>query len=304
MMMFKLFILFFFFNCFFVSVLQLSSFHMANIRIGTLNLNGARDDVKRASLFKLIEFKHIDVMLIQETHSTEDNKIAWEKEWNAEIILSHNTSNSGGVGILFSRHFMPQSCEFEEIVKGRLLKVRVCYENVMMVFIVVYAPTVGLERVCFLNKLADVMKDCDIEEHLFLGGDFNCTVNDRLDRNHQEPHPASRRRLSSLVETYELCDVWRRLHQKQKQYTWVHTRDNFLSLARLDRFYCFKHHFSVFSNCCISPVGFSDHSLVHCSVFIKCVKPQSAYWHFNTALLSDKAFLGAFKYFLEYSWAC
>lgn len=151
---------------------------------------------------------------------------------------------------------MPQSCEVEEVVKGRLLKVRVFCENVMLVFIVVYAPTVGLERVCFLDIVADVIKDCDSDEYLFLGGDFNCTVNDRLDRNHQEPHPASRSRPSSLIETYELCDVWRRFHQKQRQYIWVHNRDNLLSMARLDRFYCFKHEFSVFNDCFISPVRF------------------------------------------------
>lgn len=91
--------------------------------------------------------------------------------------------------------------------------------------------------------------------------------------------------------------MWRRFHQKQRQYTWVHNRDNLLSMASLDCLYCFKHHFSVFNDCFLSPVGFSDHSLVYCSVFIKCVKPHSAYWHFNTALLVDTKFRDAFKFF-------
>lgn len=68
------------FFIFLISVLLLGFFPMASIRIGTLNLNGAREHAKRASLFKLIELKHLDVMLIQETHSTDDNTVAWKRE--------------------------------------------------------------------------------------------------------------------------------------------------------------------------------------------------------------------------------
>lgn len=131
---------------------------------------------------------------------------------------------------------------------------------------------------------------------LFLCGDFNCTEN-VLDRNHQEPHAASWACLIKLVETYELCDIWRLFYKRQRQYTWVHTKDSRLSLARLDWFYCFKHPANVLNGCSIVPVGISDHSLVQCSVFIKDVKCSSAYWHFNVALLSHNAFTNAFKFF-------
>ncbi len=100
-----------------------------------------------------------------------------------------------------------------------------------------------------------------------------------------------------LLETHELYDVWRGLNGDKSQYTWTHCKDNLLSMARLDRFYCFKYNFNVVKNCFISPVGFSDHSLVVICVFLKCVKPSSAYWHFNTALLEDKNFKDIFVSF-------
>ncbi|TWW78214.1 Transposon TX1 uncharacterized 149 kDa protein ORF 2, partial [Takifugu flavidus] len=43
--------------------------------------------------------------------------------------------------------------------------------------------------------------------------------------------------------------VWRGFNNAIRQYTWAHCRDNSMSLARLDRFYCFKHHLSIFKNC-------------------------------------------------------
>lgn len=44
------------------------------------------------------------------------------------------------------------------------------------------------------------MKDLNSEELLFLGGDFNCTVNDKLDRNHLEPHIASQKALTQIIK--------------------------------------------------------------------------------------------------------
>lgn len=149
----------------------------------------------------------------------------------------------------------------------------------------------------FLNILSEVIQRCSSEEYLVVGGDFNCTVDPLLDRNHPEPHAASRKSLKSMIETHELCDVCRNFNEKTRQYTWSHSKDNVLSLARLYRFYSFKHHFSVFKSCFITLVGFSDHSLVQCCVFIKNIKCSSAYWHFNTALLSDQMFQTAFRCF-------
>lgn len=125
---------------------------------------------------------------------------------------------------------------------------------------------------------------CNSEEYLVVGGSYNCTDNPYLDRNHQEPHAASKRSLIKLIEHFELCDIWRFFHKNHWQYTWVHSRDFFifiLSLGRLDRVYCFAHHINVFNSCTISPVGFSDHSLVQVSIHIKDLRFKIAYWEFN-----------------------
>lgn len=45
------------------------------------------------------------------------------------------------------------------------------------------------------------------------------------------------------------------------------------------------------------PVGFTDHCLVVCNVVN--LKPQSAYWHFNTTLSSDSNFKDVFRFFFR-----
>lgn len=118
----------------------------------------------------------------------------------------------------------------------------------------------------FLNILDDLLKKCDSGEFLILGGDFNCTEL-VMDRNHVEPHMPSRRRLIELIKSHDLTDLWRNFNIRQRQYTWAHSHENMLSMARLDRFYTFKHQLSCFRNSYILPVGFSDHSMVLCTFF-------------------------------------
>ncbi len=156
-------------------------------------------------------------------------------------------------------------------MKGRLLKIRAQVENHTFAFICAYAPTLPSERIMFLHVLAETFEKCNSEEYLFLGGDFNC-VESNIDRNHVEPHMPSRKRLIQMIEVNYLCDAWKSLNGNIKQYTWAHAHDNILSLARLDRFYYFQHHLSIFKNCFITPIGFSDHSLVIGTVTLNSVK--------------------------------
>ena len=272
---------------------------MDNFRVGSLNVNGAREQRKRVSIYETAKMKHIDVFYLQETHSDSTNEADWRREWEGEVILSHNTSLSGGVGFLLSKSFIPVSLEVEHFIEGRLLLMRARFDLFTAVFINVYAPTIGTERKLFLQKVNDVLNGCASEDFLFLGGDFNCTENAALDGNHAEPHPVSQHVRRQLVYSHGLVDVWRRTHADCRQYTWSHLRESRISSARLDRIYCFKHHFNIVKMCSIAPSGFSDHSLVLCNVFIQNISPKSAYWHFNSVLAFDKHFKEVLMYFWD-----
>lgn len=87
------------------------------------------------------------------------------------------------------------------------------------------------------------------------------------------------------------------MHISSRQFTWSHCRDNRISVARLDRFHCFKQHFNVVKTCRILPVCFTDHSMVLCCVFIRDISHRSAYWHFNSLLTADVHFKDTLSYF-------
>ena len=78
---------------------------MCDFKISTLNVNGARADFKRAAVLKLMDINRIDIMFLQENHSTEDNASDWKRAFNGEVILSHKSSCSGGGGYSFCQEF-------------------------------------------------------------------------------------------------------------------------------------------------------------------------------------------------------
>lgn len=104
-------------------------------------------------LIELIRQKKYDVMLVQETHNDVQNESDWKMEWDGEVILSHNSSYSGGVAVLFQKHFKPLPYEVEDIVEGQFLKVRANFEKFILVSVNVYAPVLARERVCFYKEI-------------------------------------------------------------------------------------------------------------------------------------------------------
>ena len=118
---------------------------MCDIKLGSLNINGAREEVKRAALFSLFIGRKLDVVVLQETHSTAENEPAWRR---GGMEKSSSAIRAAAVDELLCCFlgFLPSSCVTENIIEGRLLKIQAVFENVKMTFINVYAPTVGTER--------------------------------------------------------------------------------------------------------------------------------------------------------------
>lgn len=103
----------------------------------------------------------MNMTFLQETHSTLVNEPDWKREWAEKQSLSHRSSNSGGVGVLFSKDFAPLFTSVEEPIKGQFLKINTEFENVMLVFVNVYAPTAELDRMIFLEELEKVVASCN-----------------------------------------------------------------------------------------------------------------------------------------------
>jgi exonuclease III len=74
----------------------------------TINVNGLRDKKKRDLVFNWLVAKQIDVICLQETHSTKDDLIRWQNEWKncggGNSFFNCGTGDSRGVGILLAKN--------------------------------------------------------------------------------------------------------------------------------------------------------------------------------------------------------
>ena len=272
---------------------------MAFLRFSSLNINGCRDAVKRSTLFEYVALKNASVVLLQETHTDDRNHIQWVHEWKGQAVLSHGSSLSAGVAVLLSAEFQGQLVNAVELLPGRMLRVDVDLHGLCFSFFNVYAPNTGSDRSAFFEKLHEALKDCPQERIIVLAGDFNCTLDHQLDRNHEEPHPPSADKLRSVVRFHDLVDVWREAFPTVRQYTWMKGQSNVISAARLDRFYVQRCNRGRFSQSCIFPFPLSDHHYISVAVSCTPVTHHRSYWHFNSRLAQDHLFVHSFTLFWE-----
>jgi len=166
-------------------------------------------------------------------------------------------------------------------------------------FVNIYAPNVGADRLTFFARLENILKEEKDDVFIVVGGDWNCTLDFTLDRNREEPHAVSAACLAGVVKKLSLFDVWREHNPLTKQYTWVRVCNENISAARLDRFYLSYNIRNRVVNVNIIPNAISDHKFITVTVAMEKNTYKSCYWHFNIKLLEDKQFCETFKMFWE-----
>ena len=73
----------------------------------TYNVKCLRDKCKRNKHFSYLKDKVKNgFVMLQETHSIENDFSSWKHEWQGEIVLNNGSSNSRGTMIAFTKNFI------------------------------------------------------------------------------------------------------------------------------------------------------------------------------------------------------
>ena len=115
----------------------------------SLNVRGLRDVKKRSEVFRWLQTLHNganSIVFLQETHTSDKDLLVWEHEWGSKILMSHGTTNSKGVAILFPKNinFKIESEYFDK--DGRMLVLCITYEQIEYCLINIYCPTEDHEK--------------------------------------------------------------------------------------------------------------------------------------------------------------
>lgn len=94
---------------------------METLAYGSFNVKGIRNDVKRRKVFGIVRDHKLDIILLQECHSTADCEMIWQTEFGGNIFYSHGTSDARGVMIMFRRGLVYNIKKIKRDLNGRML---------------------------------------------------------------------------------------------------------------------------------------------------------------------------------------
>ena len=121
----------------------------SDISIGSLNVRGINDEIKRNSVFKWAKKKKFDILFLQETYSSVDNESRWKQEWGGDIFFAHGTKHSKGVMIMIKPKLDVEVIDTTMDKHGTFIVLTVNFMSEKFVFVNIYAPNKAAEKKFF-----------------------------------------------------------------------------------------------------------------------------------------------------------
>ena len=180
---------------------------------------------------------------------------------NYIVESSPGTARSSGVAILYKPHFIVKNVQRD--TNGCFLLITFSHEEVESSFqvLAIYGPN---EKRLGDDFFASLLPIVNPSLPLILCGNFNVVADPHVDRYGCNPDspwaynwPSS---LTTLVETFDLLDIWRHNHPNERSYTW--RRANGAQASRLDMFWLSSTFVEHVPQVDIFPFFRSDHSYV------------------------------------------
>ena len=268
------------------------------------NCRGFNDDKKRGEAFHWLktERKEADLIILADTkcHRPED-KETWSKEWSDDendSIWSLGEGGSRGVTILITPKFKKRDAEIIDTKvddDGRYVKIIICIAGSLYRILGLYAPKKKRQQIRFFTKLLEVIND-NFDAENIVGGDYNCTFNNFLDRINcvGKNNDPGRKDLINLMRTYDLEDIYRRRNPAKRQYTWFGPEGK---ASRLDFWLT-----SVSLNAQVEKVDshyapFTDHHGTTLTLRTHEIKTGKGIWKMNSSQISKPEYRVVFEQF-------
>ena len=266
----------------------------SNFKLLSLNVRGLQNEVKRKSIFNWITAKRYDIVFLQETHSSQNMEVSWNRDWPGKITYSHGTSNSRGCMMMFRDTLDIEIQHYELDPNGRYMLVKCLIQDDNFTLLNVYLPNTETEQIEVLENISNLLirQNITITSNLICGGDWNIVQNQEMDKfgGIHNPKHKSLEKLQDILNTYNLTDVWRMKNPNTVRYTW--RQRNPIIQCRLDYWLISEKLVDDVAKSEIIPSVRSDHSAITLDIqTIKDTKRGSNHWKMNNSLLEKAEYV-------------
>ena len=272
---------------------------MNTCRFISWNINGMHSPVKRKQILTYLKGNKTDLCFLQETHLDVKEHEKLGKIWGGQIFFSSFNTSSRGVCILINKHFPFISEKVERDPGGRFILVKGKVNSDDITLYNIYVP--NYDDVNFFQSL--FLKLSDVEGDIIIGGDFNLTLDTKMDRS-SDKNPAkcrSRKIINSSIKELGLCEIWRFARPKNREYSFFSPVHN--SFTRIDYLIIPMAMVHRISSCEYLPRVMSDHAPISLTILPRDKSQKFYRWRINPVLLHnpdfDKFITSQIKLFLE-----
>ena len=267
---------------------------LSSLKIASFNANGLGNNSKRKDVFDYLRKQDLDIVLLQETHFKSEQENFIRSNWGYECFISGNSSNQGGVAILFNNTFEFKLHSQYKSDNGNFIVLDLEILNKRLSLVNLYGPS-NNDSPTFFESVFDKIKEFGNED-IIIGGDWNVYLNPLLDTSsNTNPNyrQNSRRCIQNSMTELNLIDIFRYIYPDKKRYSW--RRFNSSKQSRLDFFLISYSLTSEISSSNIN-IGYrSDHSIVVIGIKKYSEKPDKQFWKSNNSLLYDKTYVDTIK---------
>ena len=270
----------------------------------SLNVRGLRDYKKHIKINNWLSKhnSHKGITFLQETHSQADIENEWFKRTRGDLIMSHGESNSKGTAILFGNELNYKLNEKKVHKYGRYVIILAVIQGTNFLLINSYLPNIEKDQILIMREIMKTVNSMDIptETYMIWGGDFNFCFDLELEAYGGNPMPKNKsiETMETIMQEYDLCDIWRLRNPVLKRYTWrgagqgkSSTPGKFLQ-RRLDFFLVSDELQPFVVNCDIIPAPSTDHSAITMKFeTFQEGKRGPSFWKFNNSLLENEKYI-------------
>ena len=251
--------------------------------IFTINVRGLSNSQKRRIIFDRFR-NQSDLLIMQETHSSEECHKLWENEWGGKAIMSHGDSKSRGVAIFIKRKTDISVKNIEIDTAGRYLICDVHENTSVVTIIALYGPNKDSPN--FFDELGKKLQERS--EKKILIGDFKLVLDVDLDRlNTYHNNQKAKEKILDIMEQYSLKDVWRVRNPMRREFLWTKKDISGRKASRIDFALIFAGLDSKVENCMYADASHTDHRPYFIAIDIDYIERGTGFWKLNTMLVQD-----------------
>jgi exonuclease III len=270
--------------------------------IGSLNIRGINKHTKRIAVFNWARSKQFDVMLLQETFSSESDVNLWKSEWGGQAFWAHGTKHSCGVAILIKNGFDLEPVECTRDPNGRYIVLKAVVQGETLYIINLYAPNTEQAKSVYYAHLQTVIDKYGISknDNMIFGGDWNTILTPGLDKSGGVDRVGETvtTEMKHLLIDYGLVDIWRVKNPITKRFTYRQKRP--LVQSRLDYFMITNRICDLVEKPQIMSSFCSDHSCISLKLSpLPKDNRGKGYWKFNASLLHDEEYVAKLGHKLD-----